>query len=290
MTTVAIVFPFDAAGDAHRSAAFDHVLGRYEREHPRWLRAVGSCSGEWSKGRAVANAIAELGGTPDVLVLADADSFVSDPDVLRQAVAEIETDRARWVTPHRYVFRLKADETDRVLAGAKPRLGHTIRAVYEGPIGGGITVVSRAAFEEVRGIDERFLGWGGEDLAFGWALETLAPPGVRLEGALVHLWHPHPAPNLRGSEESERLVAQYRSARGLVRRMRQMVDHEEPVPPPPLDEPVRFRMMANRRTHRLTADKIVRFDSGVYETSDPDEVDALRAVRVVREEPRKVPR
>jgi hypothetical protein len=279
---VAVVIPF-APVDEHRVRAFEFVERWYADHYPKWPRAVGTSPAPWSKGLAVLDAINQLAEPCEVLVIADADSFVIAPSFLEQAVEEVQTGRRDWVTPHRMVYRLRPDETERVLAGAKPRLGHTHRHPYEGPIGGGITVVSVAAFERVNGIDIDFRGWGGEDLAFGYALETLAPPGMRLDGSLVHLWHPHPAPDLRGSPESEDLIARYRSARGLRRRMRHLIEHGT-IPDVEPVEPVRFRMTANRRTLRLSGgDRIIRFDQGEYTTTDPDEIDALRATGIVVE-------
>lgn len=285
--TAAVIIPFSPATEApERVDAFEFVARWYNDHYPKWPLIVGASSAPWSKGAAVADAMRDaLLADVDVLVIADADSFIIDPIILSAAVREVEIGNANWVTPHQYVYRLKPDETRRVLDGAKPRLGHTHRPPYEGPIGGGITVVRRDTFDDVNGIDRRFLGWGGEDIAFGYALETLCPPGRRLTGALVHLWHPHPAPNLRGSPESEELVAAYADARGLRRRMRAMVDGATSAPALDPVDPVRFRMTANRRTLRLGGgSKIIRFDKGTYTTTDPDEIDALRATPIVTED------
>jgi hypothetical protein len=44
-------------------------------------------------------------------------------------------------------------------------------------------------------------------------------------------------------------------------------------------------MKANRRTLRLFGSAtVLRFPNGIYETRDPDEIDALRRIRIVREE------
>lgn len=285
---VAVVFPAGVHDDPHRAAAFEYVEAWYAEHFPRWPRAVGTCgAGPWSKGNAVRDAIENLDAPADVLVIADADSFVADPATLAAAALEVVAGRQRWVTPHGYVYRLKPAETERVLAGAKPRIGATIRAPYEGPVGGGITVVALDAYAEVGGIDPRFLGWGGEDLAFGWALETLCQPGMRMDAPLIHLWHPHPAPNLRGSLLSEEIVARYQAARGLPRRMRWLIDHGTLPDIDPVD-PVTFRMLGNRRTYRIAGgERIVRFDRGTYTTTDPDEIDALRSSGIVAEERRK---
>ncbi len=64
-----------------------------------------------------------------------------------------------------------------------------------------------------------------------------------------------------------------------------MVDGATSCPALNAVDPVRFRMTANRRTLRLGGgSKIVRFDRGTYTTTDPDEIDALRATPIVTED------
>lgn len=287
---VAVVMP-SGITDEWRERARVYVERWYSEQLPGATIHVGGCaSAEWSKGEAIADAVERAGSGAQVLVLADADSFMLDPADLRKAIALVTgaggLGGLPWVTPHRKVYRLRDTETARLQADPKatPRLGHTARPVYEGPIGGGISVVHRHAFDAVGGIDRRFLGWGGEDVAFGWALETITPGGRRLEGALVHLWHPHPAPTLRGSPESEALVAQYRAARGVYRRMAAVVAGEQWEPAPELAEPIRFTMTANRALLRLPSGELVRFRNREYLTRDPDEVEQLRTFAVLREE------
>lgn len=143
------------------------------------------------------------------------------------------------------------------------------------------------AYHAAGGVDRRFEGWGGEDLAFGWALETLVGPAHRLDGILVHLWHPHPAPDLRGSAESEELVARYAAARGVRRRMTAVISGDPWTRAEPLDEPVEFAMRANRRSVRLPCGQIVRFSDGRYSTADPDEVEQLRRIDIIAESARR---
>lgn len=288
MTSTAVLVPTGITDD-WRAQAREYVAQWYATNFPSAPVVFGECApgSEWSKGEAIAAALAQT--SADVLVLADADSFLLDPADLGLAIRLVELGERPWAVPHSQVYRLRDAETARLHANptAKPRLGHLARAMYFGPLGGGITVVSRAAFELVGGIDPRFLGWGGEDVAFGWALETLAPGGERLDGRLVHLWHPHPAPDLRGSPASEDLVAEYRQARMVTRRMIAAIAGHPQIPAEQLAEPVRFRMTANRRQIRLPSGHFIPFTSGSYETTDPDEVEQLRRYDILREERRR---
>lgn len=220
--SISILVPFADRGCEWRARAWGYVRNHYTTNHPDWELVVGAGDDDpWSKGAAIADALDRCTG--DTLVLADADSWI-DPDALRRAVSA----SAAWAVPHGKVYRLSQRGTERLYAGTLQR-GHTVRTPYIGPAGGGIVVVSRSAFEIVGGIDRRFLGWGGEDVSLGWALDTLIGPYTRIGAPLYHLWHPHPAPNLRGSPEAEALVARYRAARRDPQAMAALVaEHSTP--------------------------------------------------------------
>jgi hypothetical protein len=207
--TVSVIIPVGGDDDEWRSRARNWIVTRYATNYPDWELIEGRCGHPWSKGSALADGVNRATG--DILVLADADSYVPI-DTLRQAARIVATDPLSWVVPHGNVFRLKQEETVRVYSGQEARLGHTVRPHYRGPAGGGITILSRQAWHTVGGVDPRYLGWGGEDLSFGWALNVLVGRHHRLGADFVHLWHPHPAPDLRGSPESEELVARYKDA------------------------------------------------------------------------------
>lgn len=215
----AILVPYADQGCEWRRRAWEYVQAHYATNHPDWPVIVGSCGGPWSKGAALADAFARCDA--DLLVIADADSFV-DPDVLRKAAARAE--QFGWCVPHGQVKRLSQEATEAVYAGGSHRRGRLVRRTYHGPSGGGIVVLTREAWETVGGVDERYEGWGGEDVSFGWALHALVGAGSRIGAPLYHLWHPHPAPNLRGSPVSEALVAQYRAARRDPEHMRALVE------------------------------------------------------------------
>lgn len=220
--TVSVLVPYSNIGGCqHREAARSYVLAHYAEHHPDWELVEGGSPDPWSKGAALADAASRAPG--DVLVLADADSFTA-PAVLEEAVALVG--ECGWVMPHWQVFRFNQRFTVQVLDGFPPRPGRTHRSPYPGVVGGGITVLTREAWGTVGGVDPRFHGWGGEDEAFGWALQTLIGPGVRLKGRLWHLWHPPEVkgPKRRGLPASEALAGRYRDARGNPDAMRALIE------------------------------------------------------------------
>lgn len=222
---VSVLIPY-SSDDGARAAARRYILDWYAQNHPGWEIIEGTCAGEWSKGEALAEAAARA--THDIFVLADADSLVP-ADILADAATRVAAG-APWVMPHGRVYRLSEAHTARVYGGATAEPRDLCRPAYSGVVGGGITVLSRATWNTVGGIDPRFVGWGGEDIAFGWALETLCGPPVRLRAPLFHLWHrqERQGEHRRGSPESEALAGRYRQARNRPDQMRALIAEHAP--------------------------------------------------------------
>lgn len=233
--SVAVVVPY-ASTDEHRSAAAEWITARYQRLHPDWelVIARGATAGlaalapgdPWSKGEAVAAALYATRAA--TLVIADADSFVAAAE-LEHAVDQVESGEP-WAVPHLHVRRLDQPSTARVLAQTdideRVRLDPDRPRQYEGFAGGGITVVRRDVYTQIP-IDPRFVGWGGEDQAWGWALDALVGGPQRGRAVLWHLWHPHAAANLSRryppKAESNEVLWRYRAARRDVDEMRALV-------------------------------------------------------------------
>ncbi|HSX22708.1 MAG TPA: hypothetical protein VLE97_08060 [Gaiellaceae bacterium] len=214
--SVAVIVPF-AGDDPHRVDALLWVRPHYE-----WPVVLGASGGDqWCKAKAIENAL-QLADA-DVLVVADADVWA--PDVL-EAVSAVERGAA-WAVPHRKVRRLSELSTWAVLTGAEPSEEMSLaRNSYTGVIGGGVVVLPRALYDEVP-IDPRFLGWGGEDYAWGFALTTIAGPPARSSGPLWHLWHPPQERDKKvrvgGNRENEMLRRRYKDARRDVGVMRKLI-------------------------------------------------------------------
>lgn len=222
-----LVVPFHPTTDERACAAF-WVTARLQACHPSWELAVATEGGEpWTKARAANLAV---GGRAydanSTIVIHDADVAVS-ATALAQTVAAVESGEAAWGIPHGIVYRLDQASTTEVLA--LPLLigephhwppDRCARKPYLGLPGGGVLVVSAEAWAEVGGFDERFVGWSGEDVALGWALETLCGPPVRMAAPLWHLWHPPARRTRTNLYANQRLEAWYRAANGKPDAMR----------------------------------------------------------------------
>ena len=206
-------------GCPHREAAWAFL-------RPRWEELgevlVGECTGTWSKGEAIADALARSAG--DVIIVPDADVWC-DPAA---AIAALE--EAAWAVPHRRVHRLSPESTGLVLAGADwrglplDRSNLRDRKPYTGQQAGGIVVLRREVIEETP-MDRRFGGWGGDDVAWDAALCTFHGRPWRGVDDLVHLWHPSQPRISRsvGSEANVQLMRRYLAAAGKPNRMRDLM-------------------------------------------------------------------
>jgi len=230
---VAVLIPVSSHLDEARGWAAHYVEGHYEHFHPSWDVWIQPIEGTWNKPAALNRAFTEARAADhDIVILADADSVVP-PEDLETAVRWAQEGRA-WCTPHGDVYRLTEAATRLFSAQFRSDFELAYRAkltrpTYRGIPGGGIVVVRSEVYADVRGLDERFEGWGGEDISFGMCLKTLHGAPGRVGAPLVHLWHPPAAPHGRGSIASEKLVARYTAASGYGERMRSLVEERAPL-------------------------------------------------------------
>jgi hypothetical protein len=211
--SVRIIIPW-RPGDADRERAAGWLIPRLHATGVAEdvLIAGWPADEPWSKGATIARALSDHTVSDDeIVVLHDADVWC---DGLRWAVQTLSAG-APWVTPHRTIHRLTADATRRVLSGAPPdaRMACTQRP-YRATPGGGVTVV-RARHLRAVPIDPRFVGWGGEDLAWAAALRLIVGREVQGPSPLWHLHH-EPQPRIdrhTGSPGNAALLARYQAAR-----------------------------------------------------------------------------
>lgn len=218
--SVAVLVPW-RTDDKVRLAVWAWLVQRWQQWCPDWEIVTGACpDGPWSKGAAIADALAQT--SADVLVIADADVWC---DRVASAVTAVEEGKAKWAVPHRLVKRLSEDATRRVLDGREALDRVTdFTETHEGRAGGGVVVVSRDVLEGVP-MDPRFTGWGQEDESWAVALRTMAGEPWRSDADLFHLWHPPADRQTRavGSAESLARYRRYQAAAGNQAQMRTLV-------------------------------------------------------------------
>jgi len=225
---ISILIPYQSDGNGPRDAAMEWVLGYYAQSMPEAQICIGEITGtKESFSRSKAINLAYRQASRDILVIADSD-IVYDPDLLNASVALVTS--GQWVIPFSRILRLN-EPTSRLLQQHEGRWPLTVKpeTLAETATGfvGGFNVLGRNAYETVGGYDERFIGWGGEDEAFAYALDTLVSPHVRLNGEMVHFWHPFVGPDGNPHYESNyTLFKRYQLARGDEKGMQQLIQEK----------------------------------------------------------------
>jgi hypothetical protein len=162
-----------------------HLLGRL----PGWVRYVHTppaipgmpfCR-SWAFNVAARHAEAS------VLVLHDNDMLVP-ADYAESALRHVR-DGFQVMNLKRFVFYLGQRHTEGVLRGGEALTARPPEVVTQNLEAGGSVVITAEGFKQIGGMDESFVGWGGEDNEFWERSQTLAvwPYGYL---PIVHLWHP----------------------------------------------------------------------------------------------------
>jgi Glycosyltransferase like family 2 len=215
---ISIIIPFRCVDpDDQRVRNFEWLKAYWQEQLPAAEIIVGEDPSDcpFSKSVAVNNGVAE--STGDILVIVDADGYISADKVLYVA-DEIRDAQERgqrlWFVPYRQFYRLTeaasaelldSDPADPLefpeplpsalaMGDNDPRIGHWY--------GAAIQICSREAFDIVGGWDERFRGWGGEDAAATHAMDTLYAPHKTLPGQVLHVWHPQLGPQGKAAQIS----------------------------------------------------------------------------------------
>ena len=201
---ISLLVPFrdDAGG---RAKALNWLVRYWLAGMPRCEVVIGNDDHvPFCKTGAVNDAFRRSAG--DIVVIMDADCYI-DIDVILDCARQIRRarrmNRKLWFIPYRHFYRLTKAITESVLESnpAHPfiipspppefmteyatgySVGHWFGAL--------IQIMPREAFIAAGGMDERFNGWGGEDVSFMKAVDTLYTPHMASPNQVTHLWHPH---------------------------------------------------------------------------------------------------
>ncbi len=199
---LSLLIPFSSK-DRIRRQHFKWLLKYWKHELPDAEIIIGkSHSRVFCKGEALNHAFKR--STGQVIVVLDADAYMEGNIINYCADRIIENlDNHLWYVPYRYLYRLTAKATQLVV-NSDPE--HPFRIPnppppwfvenqgdmikYGSRYGAMVTMFPREAMKVIKCFDERFKGWGGEDIAFLRALDTLYGKHKTTNNAVSHLWHP----------------------------------------------------------------------------------------------------
>jgi GT2 family glycosyltransferase len=92
------------------------------------------------------------------------------------------------VNPKRFIFYLNENHSARVLAGTADFDATPAEAIVQNLEAGGSLAITTEAYQAIGGMDEGFVGWGGEDNEF-WDRCLTRPTWIWGYEPIVHLWH-----------------------------------------------------------------------------------------------------
>lgn len=243
---ISLLIPFSST-DPERIRNFRWLLEYWECELPDAEIVIGRSNGRiFCKNEAFNDAASRAKG--DILVLLDADAYLDGKVIKRCAnkiVKELEKGNRLWYVPYRQLFRLTECITQDIITscpceplrlpcppsldcvtenGHKSRYGHRYAAMA--------TIIPKEALDAIGCFDERFKGWGGEDIALLRALDTLWGKHKTTNNCIFHLWHAFIGDdyktrrwkNQRGGGSNDKLANEYNRARRQPFKMRKLVD------------------------------------------------------------------
>lgn len=211
---------------AHRSMAERdrlavHVLAHYAG----WADKV---TVHDSPGKLFSRAAALNAGvqasTASVVICANSDVLI--PHSVLTKAALLAAGMGVTVYPFTTYRELTKNCTERWLKGDR---GCRDTALFMDDSVGPLFVVRRDAYLRAGGCDERFIGWGFEDVCWAITSETLLGPNLRVDGEAVHLWHHHDKHSRRGGGQGSsvflrnvQLRDRYRAAAGKPAAIRKL--------------------------------------------------------------------
>lgn len=224
---ISIIIPYKP-DHGRRDFLWPFIQMRYREYMPDIEICMGSDDQNklFCKARAINEAVQKATG--EILILVDAE-VIFEPSLIEQIRSIIHFHP--WIIPFANAFRLNKEATDRFIEECLSLdfcIGKSDIEYSKFVPGGYMNVLTRESFDKVRGMDERFKGYGFEDMAFALSLDTICGPHYRMDGTIFHLWHPWAEfihPNYQISVD---LFRRYETAAGNIEAMKSLI-HERQV-------------------------------------------------------------
>jgi predicted glycosyltransferase involved in capsule biosynthesis len=204
---ISLLVPYKRHVDPRRDITWEWLKKYWEHELPgaEIICSDGGSDRSFSKTSAINKAAKRADG--DIFVILDADCYISG-DILVECAEKIRRSQGYgyplWFIPYRHFYRLN-EETSLYILMSDPEDPLRIKSPPDDNLivqkhknenshghgfGAMIQVLPREAFELVGGMDPRFNGWGGEDVSFMRAVDTLYGHHKTTKNDVYHLWHP----------------------------------------------------------------------------------------------------
>lgn len=208
---ISILIPF-STDNKERKRNFKWLVKHLKSELPEAEIVIGkSHSKIFCKGEALNNAVEKSKGR--ILVLLDADGLIS-PRVIRHCakriLEELEYGNRLWYVPYRRLYRL-TEHVTRKIVESDPKYSIVLpdplpsewienqgdASKYGHHYGAMCMIFPREAYEAIGCFDERFEGWGGEDISFLKTFDVLWGKFKTTDNPIYHLHHPFMGSNYK---------------------------------------------------------------------------------------------
>lgn len=243
---ISILIPFSSTS-AIRDKTFQWLLKYWAHELPDAEIIIGKSRGKiFCKTEAFNDAAKRATGK--VLVLLDADAYMYGSVIDKCAdkiLEELRFGNHLWFIPYRHLYRLRkfisrsiiSSDPENPLRISSPPPPEYVQGkkhenVYAHRYGAMAMIFPREALDVLGCFDERFKGWGGEDVCLLRALDTLWGKHKTTNNDILHLWHPfigtdYITKRWEGQDAgniNNKLSKKYHQATGHPALMRKIVD------------------------------------------------------------------
>lgn len=196
-----IMLPWRDSGCPYRRRNHDFVIQRYR---DNGFEPIECDSGHRLFNRSAAKNVCVTTSNDDVIVISDTDIVFEDLDLLLRSVT-IAREHNKLVLPIYELYWLPEKETVEYLqSGVINSNLHS--ELY---LSGGVYVVPRNVHEALSGYDEKYSGWGYEDIDYYMRHNNIFGEYLRVPGLAYHLWHPVPPLDKKNKRRFRNLEGQY---------------------------------------------------------------------------------
>ncbi len=186
---IVLLVPF-SSDDPSRIKIWEHVSKWLQTtlDYPLFIGDYGPENTDQYNHSLARNWAAQRAGDWDVAVFHDADT-VLNPQLI-QAGVKIAAESGALTYPYNERWELDFEGTKMLLENETSNWqAHMRNYTYTRPLGG-CMIIRRDLWDDIRGFDTGFVGWGHEDGAFAIACEKISGKTlIRIPGKSLHLEH-----------------------------------------------------------------------------------------------------
>jgi glycosyltransferase involved in cell wall biosynthesis len=199
-----IVIPWRNAGCGYRLRSFNFLCDYYSKKYEIVIGDKSDIHGNFSRSGSRNDGVSKTDG--EIVVVIDSDNYI-DISQIEKAIDAASNNNV-LIKPNSKFGYVSEESTQNFYNGKKVSLD---LVEFQSPpasfFHGGAYVIKRSLWDFVGGMDEEFIGYGGEDDAFHISCESKLGKTIWIKGYDYHLYHP--ANRVTPKENYNRLMEFY---------------------------------------------------------------------------------